>query len=379
MRPDPRGWPRVFGRGEQELDALIVLSHLQTLTPRRFRELAWIEGSARACLQAILRGAAGERDRGIAENVRVTAVRGALSRCGARAMGSWDEEYPDSLLDLPDPPALLFARGRSLEQLNSAVAVVGARSCSSYGREVAKIIGRGLADQSVSVVSGAARGVDAAAHRGALSVGGPTIAVLGSGIDVAYPSTNRSLLDDIVRMGTVVSEYPPGVPARPRWFPARNRLIAALSRAVIVVEGGTGSGSLITAEFATDLSREVFAVPGPVTSPFSVAPHELLRDGATLVRGPDDVLEELGIARLSPSRGFGALEGLSPEERRVLEEIVGEPVTAEAIATRTELSISTALAVLMSLEVRGLVRGAAGRYQRTSAAGTVAGDTPIAT
>lgn len=357
----------------------MILSHLQTLTPRRFRELAWIEGSARACLQAVLRGAVGERDRAIAEDVRVAAVRESLARCGARALGPWDGEYPDRLLDLPDPPALVFARGRSLEESNPAVAVVGARSCSSYGREVAQMIGRGLAGQRVSVVSGAARGVDAAAHRGALSVGGPTIAVLGSGIDVAYPPTNKRLLDDIVRMGTVVSEYPPGVPARPRRFPARNRLIAALSRAVVVVEGATGSGSLITAEFAADLSRDVFAVPGPVTSPFSVAPHELLRDGATLTRGPDDVLDELRIARLPGSGGLGALEGLSPDERRVLDRVVGEPVTAEAIATRMALPISKALSVLMSLEVRGLVRGVAGRYQRTTAASAGAGDTPIST
>lgn len=370
MRLDPRGWPPGFGRDAQEEEALLILSHLETLTPRRFRDLAWSEGSARACLEAVHRGAAGERDRGLAEEVEVATVRDALAACGARPIGPSDAEYPARVLDLPDPPPLLFARGRSLEELDAAVAVVGARSCSAYGREVAETIGRGLADQRVTVVSGAARGVDAAAHRGALSVQGPTVAILGSGIDVAYPSTHRRLLADILQVGTVVSEYPPGVPARPRRFPARNRLIAVLSRAVVVVEGAAGSGSLITAEFGLDLGRELLAVPGPVTSPLSTVPHELLRDGATLVRGAEDVLEALGFARpASLDDNSATLRGLSTEELRVLEGVVGEPVTAEAVAGRAALPINTALSVLMSLEVRGLIRGMAGRYQRTSAGG----------
>jgi DNA processing protein len=242
---------------------------------------------------------------------------------------------------------------------------------------MAASIGRGLAVQGVNVVSGAARGVDTAAHRGALSVGGPTIAVLGSGIDVAYPAANRRLLKDIVQVGTVVSEYPPGLPALPRRFPARNRLIAALSRAVVVVEGAAGSGSLITADFAADLSREVLAVPGPVTSPFSVVPHDLLRDGATLVRGPEDVLDELKVTRLDAGSGEVApVNDLSQRERRVLDAVIGEPVTAEAVSTRTALPISTALSLLMSLEVRGLIRGVAGRYRRTSAGSRVPSEGP---
>jgi DNA processing protein len=377
VRPDRRGWPPGFGRDEPELEALLILAHLETLTPRRFLDLAWSEGSARACLQAIRRGAAGERDGRIAESVEVAAVRDALSACGARALGPDNKEYPAFVLDLADPPALLFARGRSLEDVDAAVAVVGARSCSAYGREVAETIGRGLASHRVSVVSGAALGVDGAAHRGALSLQGSTIAVLGSGIDVAYPASHRSLLTDIVQVGTVVSEYPPGVPARPRRFPARNRLIAALSRAVVVVEGATGSGSLITAEFAVDLNREVFAVPGPVTSPLSAVPHELLRDGATLIRGADDVLDDLRIGRLSGANGqLVAPDGLSIEERQILEGVVGEPVTAEAVASAAALPIGTALSVLMSLEVRGLVRGVAGRYQRTSVAAGAASGRP---
>jgi DNA processing protein len=369
---DPRGWPPGFGGDGPEREALLVLSHLETLTPRRLRDLAWSEGTARGCLQAVRSGASGDRDRGLAEAVDVASVRAALAACGARALGPWDPGYPPRLLDLPDPPACLYARGRSLEELTTAVAVVGARSCSAYGRDVAESIGRRLAGHAVTVVSGAARGVDAAAHRGALSVNGRTIAVLGSGINVAYPSANRRLLDNIVARGTVLSEYPPGVPARPRRFPARNRLIAALSRAVVVVEGAAGSGSLITAEFAADLGREVFAVPGPITSPLSSAPHDLLRDGATLARGPEDILDELGVPHLrSGEDDPDAPAGLSTDERRVLERVIGEPITAEAVAGQAGLPINTTLSVLVSLEVRGLVRGLAGRYQRTSAASAV--------
>jgi DNA processing protein len=361
--PDARGWPPGFGEGGLEREALIVLAHLETMTPRRLRELAWREGSAHGCLQAVRCGASGERDRTLADKVDVSAVGSALSSCGGRLVGPWDGEFPARLLNLPDPPAGLFARGGPLEEDMTAVAVVGARSCSAYGREMGEAIGRGIADRGVTVVSGAARGVDSASHRGALSVDGSTIAILGSGIDVAYPAGNRHLIEEIARKGTVISEYPPSVRALPRRFPARNRLIAALGRAVVVVEGAPGSGSLITAEFALDLDCDVFAVPGPVSSPLSAVPHELIREGATLIRGPDDVLEAVGI---SPGdTGSGALDQLSPDERRVLEEVVGEPVTAEAVATRADLQIGTVLSLLMSLEVRGLIRSAAGRFHRT--------------
>jgi DNA processing protein len=366
---DRRGWPSAFGRGQPDRGALLILSHLETLPPRRLRELAWHLGTARACVRAVQRGAGGERDRALAEGVDVEVVETALAGCGARHICPKDDEYPAQLLDLPDPPASLFVRGHSLDEPKHAVSVVGARSCSAYGREVAENIGQGLAAQGVAVVSGAARGVDAAAHRGALVAAGPTIAVLGSGIDVAYPSSNRGLIEKIAHLGTVVSEYPPGIRAHSRRFPARNRLIAGLSRAVVVVEGGAGSGSLISAEFALDLGRDVFAVPGPVTSPLSVVPHELLREGAFLARGSDDILEALGLPRPAPNGvALSSLEGLSSDERRVLEGLSGEPVTAEAVAGHARLPINAALSVLMSLEVRGLIRGLAGRYQRTSAA-----------
>src|SRR5205809_6482365 len=156
--------------------------------------------------------------------------------------------------------------------------MVGARSCSSIGKEVATAFGRGLAGAGVCVVSGGARGIDAASHRGALRAGGRTIAVLGCGIDLLYPGQNRALLREVLGSGALVSEYPPGTPAEPFRFPARNRIVAALCRAVVVVEGARGSGSMITADHALDVGREVFAVPGAVSSPLAAVPLELIRD-----------------------------------------------------------------------------------------------------
>ncbi len=367
MPPEQRGWPPGFGKDSAEREALLILSHLEALTPRRLHELAWREGSARKCLEAVHRGGAGERDRVLAQGVDVQGLRAALSACSARIVCPADPEYPASLTDLPDPPATLFVRGGSLGEPVVSVAVVGARACSPYGREVAETLGRGLAQSGVGVISGAARGIDAAAHRGALSVKGNTIAVLGAGIDVAYPWVNRGLIEEIARIGTVLSEYPPGVQPLPRRFPARNRLIVALGRAVVVVEGAAGSGSLISAEFALDLDREVLAVPGPVTSPLSEVPLELLRDGAAVVRSTKDILDTIGVVP-AHDVGSGNLRELPPEERRVLDAVSGAPLTAEAVSRLARMPIGTTLSVLMSLEVRGLIHGLAGRYQRTTAA-----------
>jgi DNA processing protein len=204
------------------------------------------------------------------------------------------------------------------------------------------------------------------------------VAVLGSGIDVPYPRTHRRLLEDIAAAGAVVSEYPPGVSPRQRRFPARNRIVAALARLVVVVEGGPGSGSLITAEFAQDLHRDVLAVPGPVTSELSAAPHELIRDGAGLVRDARDVVEAMGLEAgggeaggrepAGPTSG-GSLsertEGLSAEEARVLGSLTGTPVLVEEVAAGAGVDTGSALRILVSLELRGLVGAEGGRYRRT--------------
>lgn len=361
----PGAWPPRFASSPADREALLVLSHLEGPRPRDLVALARREGSAAACLEAVLAGAAGsDGDRSRAAAVDPRTVRERLRACGAGLLVPGDGDYPVSLLDLPDPPGCLFARGGSFEGALS-VAVVGARRCSPYGREVAESVGRALGGAGVSVVSGAALGVDAAAHRGALAVGGPTVAVLGSGIDVEHPRSNAALIRRIAETGVVLSEYPPGVPPERRRFPARNRIVAALARAVVVVEGAPGSGSLLTAGFAAELGREVLAVPGPVTSPLSAAPHELIRDGAGLVRGPADVLEAIG-ARPGPGRSEDPAAGLSEDEAGVLGAVVGTGSTLDAVADRSGVPAGRALGVLASLELRGLVRAVGGRYERTA-------------
>jgi DNA processing protein len=203
------------------------------------------------------------------------------------------------------------------------------------------------------------------------------MAVLGSGIDLFHPSTNRTLIERVATAGAVLSEYPPGTPALPWRFPARNRLVAGLSRAVAVVEGAPGSGSMITAEFALELGREVFAVPGPVTSPLSAVPNQLIREGAWLARGPQDVLEVLGLeaaglpgveSESASEPAPGPAGSLPAPERRALEAVAGHPVTVDAVAEGTGLPVGEALSALVALELRGLVREVAGRYERTAAA-----------
>jgi DNA processing protein len=209
------------------------------------------------------------------------------------------------------------------------------------------------------VVSGAARGIDAASHRGALNVGGASIAVLGSGHDLPYPRGSSQLLERIGASGTVVSEYAPGIVAEPFRFPARNRLVAALGRAVVVVEGAHGSGSMISVDHALDLGRDVFAVPGPVTSPLSEVPLALIRDGATMIRGADDLLDDLGYAArllVEPPPSLDA------DERRVYEALGGSGLP-EAIAAETGLRLPAVTTVLFTLELKGLVRNVGGRYE----------------
>jgi DNA processing protein len=225
---------------------------------------------------------------------------------------------------------------------------------------VAVSIGAGLGGAGACVVSGAARGIDAASHRGALAAGGSSIAVLGSGHDLPYPKGSAELVDRIAAGGAVVSEYAPGVVAEPFRFPARNRLVAALCRALVVVEGATGSGSMISVDHALDLGRDVFAVPGPVTSPLSEVPLALIREGATMIRGPDDLLDDLGYsARLLVEPP----PNLAGDERRVYEAL-GRVALPDALSAAVALPLPSVVTHLLSLELKGLVRSVGGRYER---------------
>lgn len=367
----PGEWPAGFVRTQADRDAVLTLAHLVSMVPSELHALARRQGTARGCLKAVLGGRAGTAtDRAIAAGVDTGQVRAVLDRGGIRMACPGDDEYPAMLLDLPDPPACLFLRGSSTAGWPPAVTMVGARACTPYGREVAASLAASLAAAGLMVVSGAARGIDTAAHRGALDGGGRTAAVLGSGIDVPYPKGNRGLLEEIAERGVIISEYPPGSPAVPRRFPARNRIVAALSAGVVVVEGAESSGSLITAEFAEDLGREVMAVPGPVNGPLSAAPNQLIRDGASLITSADDVFDSLGmIGRLdgtppSSTPPSPPSPELDPDAELMLSRVPGSPVTLDALASSAGMDPASALRTLAALELQGLVREEGGRYRR---------------
>jgi DNA processing protein len=367
--PPPRGWPPGFGSSDGERLAILTLSELRGLRPLMVHAEAWERGSASGCVDSVRRGRLGsDADREWLPRIDPEAAAARVLGAGARLVTPADPEYEDRLNDLRDPPAGLFLLGRSLSDTPERVAIVGSRRCSELGREVALDLGRALVASGLAVVSGAAHGIDAAAHGGALQAGGRTVAVLGSGIDVAYPASSRDLLGRIARSGTLVGEYPPGLPAGSHHFPARNRIVVALARALVVVEGAARSGSRISVDHALELGREVFAVPGPVTSPLAETPLEMIREGATLIRGAADLLDDLGIdTRASPP----APPDLADGERRIWEALSNGSLP-EAVARGAGMSIPDAVTTLIHLELRGLVVSVGGRYERRHLASTPA-------
>jgi DNA processing protein len=271
--------------------------------------------------------------------------------------------YPPLLAELHDPPARLYLRGAAAELLaRPAVAVVGARSCSPYGAQVARELSRDLAALGVVVVSGLARGVDGEAHRGALAAGGPTVAVLGCGIDRDYPRAHAQLAGRIAESGLIVSEYPPGVEPAPWRFPARNRIVAGLAQATVVVEARERSGALITADFALELGRDVFAVPGEITSTLSRGTNDLIRQGATPLLAVDDVLEALGLERAPARQTVSA----SQEAQAVLDCLAGGAASLDELSRATGVGSAEVAVALTELELAGLVVQGDGRYRRTT-------------
>ena len=280
------------------------------------------------------------------------AERERLRAAGLRFLGRSEAAFPPLLHAIHDPPPGLFLRGAAEPELlaRPAMAVVGARACSAYGRQVARRLGRELAAAGLVVVSGMARGVDAEAHRGALEAGGITIAVLGCGVDRDYPAAHATLARQIVGRGLVVSEYGPGVEPAPWRFPARNRIVAGLCAATAVVEARERSGALITADFALEEGREVLAVPGEITAALSAGTNALLRLGATPLTRYEDALESFGIVR--------AEQQAPPLEARaasVLELVRAAAAGVDELARAAELGAAELAVVLTELELAGLV------------------------
>ncbi len=275
-----------------------------------------------------------------------------------------DTAYPANLREIQAPPARLYVRGALAEDDALAVAIVGSRAATPYGVAVAERLAADLAARGVTVVSGLARGIDSAAHRGALRAGGRTIAVLGSGIDVIYPPENRRLAGDIEASGALVSQFEPGTPPLAGYFPARNRVIAGLSLAVLVVEAAEKSGSLITAGLAAEMGREVLAVPGPLTSPQSVGAHRLIQDGAALIQGWEDVVGQLPLfwrdrvraLTPEPSQAGEPARDDDPETEALLRILGEEPLGIDSIIERSGIAVGRASALLVTLEVEGRIR-----------------------
>ena len=285
-----------------------------------------------------------------------------LAALGVSYVGRSAAAFPALLQAIHDPPPGLYVRGSGALELfaRPAVAIVGARACSPYGRHVARMLGRQLAAAGLVIVSGLARGVDGEAHRGALDAGGATVAVLGCGVDRDYPATHRELAVRIAATGAIVSEYGPGVEPAPWRFPARNRIVAGLCAATVVVEARERSGALITADFALEEGREVFVVPGEITSTLSAGSNALLRLGATPLLAASDVLESFD---LQPEPGGAEQAELSEGARRVLERVWDEPVGADELARVTGVAASDLAVALSELELAGLVRVDEGVYR----------------
>jgi DNA processing protein len=295
------------------------------------------------------------------------AYRARLTERGIRFVGRSTPGFPPLLSAIHDPPPGVFVRGSgSLEILAAvSVAVVGARACSSYGAQVARRLGRELAAAGVVVLSGMARGIDGEAHRGALEASGITVAVLGCGIDRDYPAAHASLAREIAARGLVISEYAPGVEPAPWRFPARNRIIAGIARAVVVVEARERSGALITADLALEEGRDVFAVPGEITSSLSAGSNALLRLGAYVLTSAADVLDLLGIV-LPPAP---ARFELDPNARRVFDALRDTAATFDELVRATGLPAADVAPALSHLELAGLVAEGEGLYRMVMPAG----------
>lgn len=281
----------------------------------------------------------------------------------ARTIRPGDAGYPDRLARLPDHPVELRVRG-ALGQPRCRVALVGARLTDEYGEDLARTIAGGLARAGVSVVSGGARGVDAAAHRAALAAGGHTVAVLGTGVDVCYPAEHRGLYGDILAAGgALVSELPDGTRGRRHHFPARNRIIAGLCEAVVVVRARAGSGALITASWARSQGARLFAVPGDVRDALSEGPLELLRSGATLACSAADVLAGLGLEDPAPAqRALPGIDELGADGAALLRVLTRRPRHADDVARAAGLGPGATLAGLLALELGGLCEQRPGHY-----------------
>ncbi len=269
---------------------------------------------------------------------------------------TWDNGYPHLLRQIPDPPPVLYVSGTLRPEDECAVAVVGTRRASAYGREVAHAVATELARHGVTIVSGLALGIDTIAHEAALEAGGRTLAVLGSGLDQIYPPRNRALAEEILKNGAIVSEYALGTGPEARNFPPRNRVISGLSLCVVVVEAGVRSGALITANFAAEQGREVFAVPGSILHPGSAGCNRLIQDGAMPLLAIEDVLDQINLVHRQEQRQTRQTVPPDPGEAQLLAHLSAEPKHVDELVREVALAAAQVNSLLAMMELKGLVR-----------------------
>jgi DNA processing protein len=349
---------------QQDLPYWIALTRITGIGPRRFDLLLQAFGTAQAVWDA---GAGALAESGLDRRSVDALVKlrpridprvevDHLGKLGATAIARPDPRYPTLLAQVYDPPPVLYVHGQLDEPEVPLLSIVGTRGATSYGRMAAERLAAGVAQAGVTVVSGLAYGIDAAAHRGALEGGGRTIAVLGSGLDRIYPSQHARLAEQIAQHGAVLTEFALGTKPDARNFPQRNRIVSGLSFGTLVVEAGERSGALITAAFAAEQGRDVMAVPGSIYSPASQGTNRLIRDGATPITGVEDILLEL-----EPQRGIRrmAAEVIVPAddtERALLAALSAEPTHIDEIARAASLPMSVVSSGLAIMELKGLAR-----------------------
>ena len=371
---------------DQDERLAAIRLHLATgIGPRLYGALVERFGSAAAAAEASpaalaeVEGLGRARTHAIRQAIDQADPEGELARAasaGAAIVVRGDPDYPKALTYLYDAPPVLYVKGSVRPEDAQAISIVGMRKCSLYGQDQAERFAGGLARAGFAVVSGLARGIDAAAHRGALAAGGRTLAVLGNGLASVYPPENARLADAVVERGALVSEFPMTVGPAAENFPRRNRILAALTLGTIVVEAGRRSGALITARLAAEMGKEVFAVPNRVDAPGAAGVHGLIRDGAKLIESVADVLDEFPDLGIEAPAGDDAPRqetlslkaNLSAEEARLMEVLDTEPAPLDVLASRAGLDAAKASGALTLLELKGLARALpGGRFVRRRA------------
>jgi len=353
---------------------MLALSGVPDIGPTRFRSLVAFFGSPENVFKASIKEL--QKVNGInlkiAENIKkfekdkfADAQLKILDKTKSKIITYWDEKYPKNLKNIYDPPIFLFVKGDIIPDDQFALSIVGARNPSPYGKIAAGKLSEELSEKGLTIISGMAYGIDSTAHEGALKAKGRTIAVLGCGLDIIYPSGNKKLFYRIIENGAVVSEFPFRTKPDPGNFPRRNRIISGLGLGVIVVEAGEKSGALITAKLALEQNREVFAVPGKISSPESAGTNKLIKESsAKLVQSVDDVIVELEhhLEGLKKKEKKHEMEiTLSEEERKIIEVLSENPLYIDKISENAGISMSSTLSILLNLELKGLVKQLPGK------------------